>query len=181
MTVEHRGQKLTIERKSGRTPLGEFRAYETDTGLEVPGLTGENCGEWLLGVPRSVFCRSAFVRFQDLPVEADEALRQRLNALVTTGDESGRGEELGRKLGELKRKIRYTKSGLLPENQEKIAALRQQLQQVRNLGERLQTLQEDLSRGKIRLEALDGSKLVIPYPCRQDSCQFSSCLFPHHK
>ena len=54
-----RGRNITIERTSrGRTPMGLFRAYETETGLEVPELTASNCGQLLLGVEQSVFCRA---------------------------------------------------------------------------------------------------------------------------
>ena len=168
MVVEHHGMQLTLERKSGRSPMGEFRAYETESGLPVPGLSGENCGEWLLGVPRSVFLRSAFVRFQDLPVEADDTLRRRLNALVTTGDESGRAELLGGKLSELKRKIQFHKTGLLPESQEKIALLRQQLQEVRSLGDRLEAVQAELNRGRQQREALETHLEWLDYDDGQD-------------
>ena len=68
--------------------MGDFRAYETATGLAVPELDGRNCGEQLLGVERSVFLRTGFIRFSDLNVTDDEALRRRLNSLVTTGDEN---------------------------------------------------------------------------------------------
>ena len=84
------GRDITIERSSkGRIPFGVFSAYETNTGLKVEELTAANCGQLLLGVERSVFTRAGFVRLADLPVTQDEALRRRLNALVTTGDESG--------------------------------------------------------------------------------------------
>ena len=45
----------------------------------------------------------------------DEALRSRLNALVTTGDESGDGEALAKGLKELKNKVRYNHKGLIPQ------------------------------------------------------------------
>ena len=93
------GRDITIERRTkGRTPFGVFKAYETATGLEVPELTGANCGQVLLGVERSVFARTGFLRLNDLPVPQDEALRRRLNALVTTGDESGAADALAQKL-----------------------------------------------------------------------------------
>lgn len=152
--MEHQGRYITIERKSGKSPMSEFRAYETDTGLSVPGMTGENCGEMLLGVEKSVFCRSAFVKFSDLPVEADEALRRRLNALVTTGDESGSGDRLGKKLGELKRRIRYNKGGLLPETQTKLIQLRAQLQQAETFCQRLEVYRADIAQGERRLAEL---------------------------
>ncbi|MEE1327623.1 MAG: AAA family ATPase, partial [Oscillospiraceae bacterium] len=50
------GRDITIERQTKRrVPLGEFRAYETETGLEIQELTAANCGQLLLGVERSVF------------------------------------------------------------------------------------------------------------------------------
>ena len=48
------GRNITIERRTkGRTVLGEFRAYETETGLEVPELTAATCGQTLLGVEKN--------------------------------------------------------------------------------------------------------------------------------
>lgn len=124
------GKDITIQRRTrGKVPMGEFLAYETLTGLVIPGLTGENCGKLLLGVERSVFTRTGFIRFSDLPVQQDEALRRRLNALVTTGDESGSAELLGRKLRELKNRCRYNRTGLIPEAQGKIRELESQLTQ----------------------------------------------------
>ena len=99
MDLNWNGRDITIERRTkGRIPMGEFYAYETNTGLAVPELTAENCGQQLLGVEKEVFTRSGFLRFSDLPVTEDEQLRSRLNALVTTGDESGNAELLERKL-----------------------------------------------------------------------------------
>ena len=46
-----KGRDITIERKTaGRTPMGVFRAYETATGLDIPEITAQNCGEMILGV-----------------------------------------------------------------------------------------------------------------------------------
>ena len=109
-------RRITIERTSrGRIPLGEFRAYETESGLSVPELTASNCGQQLLGVERSVFRRAGFIRLSDLPVTADEDLRRRLNALVTTGDESGEAVKLQKSLKELKNRICRKPGGQLPQ------------------------------------------------------------------
>ena len=95
------GRDITIERRTkGRKPLGEFQAYETESGLPVTELTAANCGSVLLGVEQSVFRRAGFIRHADLPVTQDEALRRRLNDLVTTGDESGQADRLAGKLRE---------------------------------------------------------------------------------
>ena len=109
------GQDITIERSTrGRIPLGEFRAYETRSGLPIPEITAENCGQMLLGVERSVFLRSAFIRFSDLNVSDDEAFRRRLNNLVTAGDEDGSAQRLAGELKQLRNRIRHHRTGLLP-------------------------------------------------------------------
>lgn len=144
------GKDITIERSSkGRGIFNVFRAYETETGLEVPELTAANCGQVLLGVEKSVFLRSGFIRLTDLPVTQDEALRRRLNSIVTTGDESGTADVLSQKLKDLKNRCRLNRStGLLPQAE----AQQQELQS--KLSE-LQQLQEQASRTKLRLEELD--------------------------
>ena len=144
------GRDITIERTSkGRSVFGVFRAYETETGLEMPELTATNCGQMLLGVEKSVFLRAGFLKLADLPVTQDEALRRRLNAIVTTGDESGTADALGQKLKDLKNRCRLNKStGLLPQ------AETQQKQLQSKLAE-LQQLQDQSQRTKQRLESLD--------------------------
>ena len=132
--LEWNGRNITIERKTkGRAPLGQFSAYETESGLPVPELTAANCGQMLLGVERSVFLRAGFIRLNDLPVTQDEALRARLNALVTTGDESGDGERLGKALRDLKNRCRYNKTGLLPQAEAERAELEEKLRELEAL------------------------------------------------
>ena len=141
LRLEHQGRYITIERRTkGRVPLGDFRAYETDTGLPVRELTAENCALKLLGVERSVFRRTGFIRLQEMPVTQDEALRRRLNALVTTADESGSADRLAEKLRELKNRCRYNRSGLIPQTAQRLEQLRSQLQQRQALDARLSML-----------------------------------------
>ena len=122
------GRDITIQRRTkGRLIFGEFSAFETDTGIQVPELTAANCGQMLLGVERAVFARAGFLKLTDLPVTQDDALRRRLNSLVTTGDESGAGDKLASKLKDLKNKVRYNRSGLLPQAEEQREQLQQRL------------------------------------------------------
>ena len=112
MDIHWQGTDITIERRSkGRGILTEFSAYETASGLPVTQLTAANCGQMLLGMERSVFVRSGFLRLTDLPVTQDEALRRRLNALVTTGDESGAADNFEQKLKELKNRCKFNRTG----------------------------------------------------------------------
>ena len=144
------GRDITIERSSkGRGVFNVFRAYETETGLEIPELTAADCGQMLLGVEKSVFLRSGFIRLTDLPVTQDEALRRRLNAMVTTGDESGTADALAQKLKDLKNRCRLNRStGLLPQAEAQQRELQSKLTE-------LQQLQEQSARAGRRLEELD--------------------------
>ncbi|MBR5570765.1 MAG: AAA family ATPase [Oscillospiraceae bacterium] len=143
MELEWEGKKITIERRTvGRVPFGDFRAYETDTGLDVPELDGVNCGQKLLGVERSVFTRAGFLKLADLPVTQDEALRRRLNNLVTTGDESGAGDKLGQTLKDLKNKCRFNNKGLLPQAEKDRDQHRSQLQQLQQLQTEAHTIED---------------------------------------
>ena len=163
MEIIWEGRKITMERTSkGRGILNQFRAYETDTGADVPELQAETCGQTLLGVEKEVFQRSAFLRLTDLPVSDTPALRSRLNALVSTGDESGTAEVLAKKLKDLKNKCRHNKTGLLPEAeklrdglleklekrlslQEQHSRLSQRLSQLEDYGKKLQNHQDALA------------------------------------
>ena len=156
MELDWNGRLITIERSTkGRVPFGEFRAYETATGLEVPELTAANCGQQLLGVERSVFTRAGFIRLTDMPVTQDDSLRRRLNNLVTTGDESGAGDKLGKQLRELKNKVRYNRSGLLPQaeiQKDQLRSLLEQKQLLQEQSAHLQSRQKELEHGIRTLE-----------------------------
>ena len=166
------GRDITIERASkGRTPMGIFRAYETATGLEIPELTAANCGQTLLGVERSVFTRAGFLRFSDLPVTQDDALRHRLNALVTTGDESGAAEALGQKLRDLKNRCRYNKSGLLPQTESQRDQLEGKLQELNDLNTQAQRLRKRQQEVEQWIAQLENHKTALQFAAAQDDAQ----------
>ena len=143
MEILWQGRYITLERSAlGKIPFGRFRAYETHTNLELPELTGENCGQMLLGVEREVFTRAGFLRFSDLPVAPDEALRRRLNALVTTGDETGAADALAQKLKKLKNECRHHKTGLIPQAEKQRDQLLEQVTRLETLQQQLLQLQE---------------------------------------
>ena len=170
MDINWQGRDITIERYTkGRTPMGEFKAYETQTGLPVPELTGANCGEKLLGVERSVFLRSGFLRLSDLPVTQDESLRRRLNALVTTGDESSDADRLAQTLKDLKNKCRYNRSGLLPQAEAKQAQIRQKLAELHDLHEQTQKAQQRQQELETHIAALENHKAWLAYQAAEDN------------
>ena len=167
-----KGRDITIQRKTkGRVPLGDFRAYETDTGLEVPELTAHNCGQMLLGVEQSVFRRAGFLRLKDMPVTQDDALRRRLNDLVTTGDESGDGEQLARELKELKNRCRYNRTGLLPQAEAEQAALTQSIQELEALESQFRKLKARLGEVSGWLAQLENHQRALDYTAAEADAQ----------
>lgn len=142
LELEHEGRTLVLQRTSRRgKPFGEFRAWDRETGLDVPDLTGDNCGLRLLGVERAVFRRSACIRGGELTVTSDEDLARRLGALAASGREEDSYPRAEARLKLWQNRIRYHKTGLLPEAQE-------QLEQVQDLQAEVESLR------RRRLEAM---------------------------
>ena len=166
------GRDITIERSTrGRLIFGEFRAYETESGIDVPELNSLNCGIMLLGVERPVFERSGFIRLTDLPVTQDDALRRRLNSLVTTGDESGAGDRLGKQLKDLKNKCRFNRTGALPQAEAQREQLTEQLRELQQLQEQSDTIlarQTELEGWVVQLE---NHKAALAYADSQKNLQ----------
>ena len=165
------GRDITIERSSNaRTPLGVFRAYETATGLDVPELTASNCGQMLLGVERNVFTRAGFLRLSDMPVTQDDALRRRLNNLVTTGDESGAADKLGQTLKDLKNKCRSNKAnGLIPEAEAERDRLRNQLWDLQELEKQSQENLAQQQELEQQLKALENHQQALQYEASKEN------------
>ena len=122
--LTHAGRRITITRTStARAPLSVFSAVYTDSGLPVEGMTGANCGEMLLGVPKSVYQRSAFVRQAGLGLTADADLEARLSALVTTGDEAISFAAADKRLLAWQNRVRHNKTGLIPDAERELATV----------------------------------------------------------
>ncbi len=168
MDLSWNGRDITIERKTrGRAIFGDFRAYETATGISIPELTAANCGQQLLGVEREVFLRAGFIRQENMPVTADDALRRRLNALVTTGDESDTAGILEKKLKELKNRCRFHKTGLLPQAQAQAEALEQRLSQLTQAQQQLSILTDQQIRLKQACARLANHQKALSYAAAQ--------------
>ena len=164
MRVLWQGRDITIQRRArGRVPLGDFQAWETGNGAAVRELTAENCGQQLLGVEKSVFLRTGFLRFSDLPVRQDEELRRRLNSLVTTGDETGDGEMLGEKLQALRNRCQHNQTGLIPQCRTELREIQEQLWECQRLHR-----EHDVLTGQVRgleqeMEALENHRDWLDY------------------
>ena len=150
--LEWQGREITIERRSkGRVPMGEFRAYETASGLPVRELTAENCGLLLLGVEEAVFERSAFLRQAGLAVTQTGALEQRLGALVTTGEETVSYSETERRLRDWRNACRHNQTGELPRLERQLAETEDTLAQIHALQEQSMGLRAEEERQNAEL------------------------------
>ena len=164
MDISWNGRDITIERSSkGRSVFGVFKAYETQSGMEVPELTAANCGQMLLGVEQSVFARAGFIRLKDMPVTQDESLRRRLNSLVTTGDESGSADDLAQKLKDLKNKCRFNRSGLLPQAEARQRELTGKLEELESLQRQVDLIHRRQEEVKTHLEQLQNHKQALKF------------------
>ena len=172
MEINWNGRDITIERSTkGRVPFGQFRAYETATGLDIPELTNANCGQTLLGVERSVFQKSGFVRLQDMPVTQDEFLRRRLNNLVTTGDENSAADTLGKQLKELKNKVRHNRTGQLPQAEYERDQLRSQIYQRQELQSEIRRIQQQQAENEQKIQLLQNHTDHLKYEAAKQGVQ----------
>ena len=107
---------LTLFRTTRRqtAPMGDFQALYTGTADPVPGLTGANCGETLLGVSREVYARSAFIRQGGVAVTQDPGLERRIAALITSGEEDTSYTEAVEALKKQLNRRRHNRTGQLP-------------------------------------------------------------------
>ena len=149
-------RELTITRTTRRqtAPLGEFQAVYAGTGDAVPGLTGQNCGEALLGVGREVFERSAFIRQSGLTVTQDAGLERRIAALITSGQEDTSYTEAADTLKKQLNRRRHNKTGLLPNLEGELAELERQLQEV-------SAAEDQLSQARSQARQLEGREAAL--------------------
>ena len=123
------GTSLTLSRDTRRAnaPMGQFACTYTGTATAVPGIDGQNAGETLLGVPREVFERSAFIRQSALAVDSDTELERRIAALITTGEEDVSYTEVQERLKkQLNRRRSNRANGQIPALEREIAELESQ-------------------------------------------------------
>ena len=149
--------ELTLTRATKRqtAPLGDFRAVCAGTNDDVPGLTGQSCGETLLGVSREVYERSAFIRQAGLPVTQDAGLERRIAALITSGEEDTSYSEAADALKKQLNRRRHNRTGQIPALEAELAETRRQLAeltetersltQARQTADRLAREEEELS------------------------------------
>ncbi|MBR4098624.1 MAG: AAA family ATPase [Clostridium sp.] len=148
MQLTWQGREITLRRfQKGHTPFGGFSAVYTATGEAVPGMTAANCGQFLLGVEREVYERSAFIgQGGTLAITAAPELEKRIAALTTSGEEDVSFAQTQARLKEWRNRRRVNRSvGCIPELEQQLSdtgaalsALRGVIQEAARLdGERV--------------------------------------------
>ena len=127
--LEWEGREITLRRTSTRTgPMQQFEAFYTASGDPVPGLTGANVGQKLLGIGKEVFTRSALVGQNASTVTAVPELESRIAALATSGEETVSAAATQRTLKDWRNRRRSNRSnGLIPELEAELYAVEQSL------------------------------------------------------
>ena len=150
------GRDITLRRfPKGASPFGGFEAVDSRTGEPVPGLTGDNCGEVLLGVGRETFQRSAFVGQSGVPIDGDPELERRIAALVSSGEEDVSFSEAEDRLKTWLRRRKFNKSGLIPRDEAELAGLEGELAQMRQFARQMGETQAQLRELEDRRAALE--------------------------
>ena len=120
--LEWKVEQITLRRgPKGNTPFGKFEAVYTDTGEPVGYLTADNVGETLIGAPREVFERSAFVCQGGAAIDGAPALEARIAALASSGEEDVSYSQVERRLRDWLNRRKHNKTGLIPKLEEELA------------------------------------------------------------
>lgn len=156
MEVRHNGEtwSITRETKRANAPMQQFSCYYADTAQPVPDITGQNVGQTLLGVPREVFQRSAFIGQTALRVDQDPELERRITALLTTGQEEVSYSESFERLKKQLNRRRHNKTGQLPQLERELSSLDEALSQWDALSQQTEEARLQLEQAQLRLGEL---------------------------
>ena len=153
--LELRGRMgdITVTRDTVRAgdPMGRFSAVYTGSGESVPGLTAEDLGETLLGIPREVYERSAFIRQSGMCVDASAELERRIAALITTGEEGTSCTDALAALKKQRNARRYHRSG-------RISSLEAETDELNRSLDELTQLEAHRQEKESALRALDAEE-----------------------
>ena len=157
MDLDAGGQLWTVLRGTRRVgaPMGDFSCTYTGTSQPVPDITGQNLGETLLGVPREVFQRSAFIGQSALAVTQDPELERRITSLLSTGQEDVSYSESYDRLKKQLNRRRHNKTGLIPQLEQEQARLDEALRRQAELTAQLENAREQQCTAQTRVEELE--------------------------
>ena len=156
MTFTRNGRQMTAIRQTRRAdaPMGEFRCLYHGTSDPVPGMTGADFGQTILGVNRDVYVRSAFIGQGKLSIDKDAELERRISSLIASGEEEISFSDTYDRLKKQLHRRKHNKSGLIPALEQEIAQLNSTLQQLYSLQQQEQGLRLQLAQHQQQSQAL---------------------------
>ena len=173
VSAEEGAYTLLRDTKRVSSPMGEFSCTYTGTATPVAGITAQNAGEALLGVPREVFERSAFIGQNALAVDQDAELERRIAALITTGEEDTSYSQSYERLKKQLNRRKHNKTGLIPTLEREIDdlqlslrdldALEAQARQAQNALDELEQQAAALRQQAAQWQALEQQSRAVEY------------------
>lgn len=141
------GREIRIRRYTkGAAPMGACEITYADSGEPVPGLSGSNLGDVLIGVGREVFERSAFLNQANLSVSQTPELEKRLAALVSSGEEGVSASQVQRQMLDWQRRRQYRSRGEIPELERRRADTAEALEAQKDTTAQIRKSQLELDR-----------------------------------
>ena len=147
MEIEYAGRHLTLSRstQTPARPMGQFSAKHTGSGYNF-ALTGENCGETLLGVSREVFARSAFIAQGSAAVSGSPDLEKRISSLISTGTDSPSLSDAVQRLKAWQReRCHNSRVGMNARLEAKLAENEEKLRQINAISSQADRLRKDIA------------------------------------
>lgn len=173
MRIEWRGGDVTLSRSGAAgKPMGACDAKVSGTAQKVPELCGKAPGEIILGVPESVFRRSAFISSGSLAVDKDAELEKRISALITSGSEEDESYSTARAAlhgwrVKLKHNARVGRAaqleGEISEKNAALAAIREENTRLGDIYTQRTAVSERVVELETRLRLHDAAKLKAEY------------------
>ena len=155
MEVTNEGMDISIYRNSKNGPMRSFTASYTGTGEPVPGLSANNAGEVLTGVPKSVFERSAFVRQSSMAVSSAPELEKRISDIVSSGDDETSFRSSAERLKQWQKTRKSTgRRGRLYELENEIHGIEDKIAMIKELEQQQEENKILLSEAKFRRDEL---------------------------
>lgn len=155
LTADGHAYTLLRDTRRAASPMGGFSCTYTGTATPVEGLTALNAGEQLLGVPREVFERSAFIGQNALAVQHDAELERRIASLITTGEEDASYTASYERLKkQLNRRRSNRTTGQIPVLEREIDRVQETLREVDALQQQAGQAQEEADALERRTAAL---------------------------
>lgn len=158
LELERAGERITLRRwtTSPNAPMRKFSAVYTGTDIPVPDMTGADAGEKLTGVSADVFSRSAFIGQGGVAVSGTPELEKRINAIVTSGEESCSYTEADSQLRTWQRKRRSAGRGAIPALDTQIAETERKCAALADGAREQELLEQELDETRREIDHLSG-------------------------